>query len=826
MRLTLRTMLAYLDDLLEPADRNAIGQKIEEADFARRLVQRVRDCMRNPRLPAPKLHSKDSVLDPNTVAEYLDNTLVGERVADYEKTCLPTAETGPELVESDIYLAETAACHQILAMVLAQPAQIDQEMKRRMYNIAVQKEQSPLQAKFQTPAHDGLAAGSLADFEIKSARKKPEVPEYLRQPAAKMKWKPIAAAIALLLILAVTITMALGPLDTNPIARFFGFGHAPDNAVADKGPDKAPAENGNTAADGGAQTNPAAAGAGTVATAQGTPTDNTATAPIGTPSATEPAMPAVAVNGNNNPQNPPAPGTGAAAPSQPNPFAAAPVDAAAGGPYTNTAATPGANPAGMAAGTAPAAGPGTPPDQPVGIEPTGPAGPPPTPQPGDTAMTNPSPSPASTASRPAMPDAAVPTPGNTTIGTVPAGNPLPNNPGVAPVVGIDDKPLGKYVPGKDTLLLKFDPTSGQFARVAPSATVSSGERLMVLPLYRPTLALSAGFTLQIPAETLLELLPPEADGTPGVKLLFGRLVAMTAGKADAKLALDLGTARGVATFVDGDATLGIEVRRMQPIGVNPESQEPRIFADLYVAGGQIQWTAADGTATVLKGPQHWIVPVNPGEAVQQPPASAAAVPKWMSPEPLNSTDTAAAAALVGTLENDNKPLALALNEMVAHHRIEFKSMAARCMVYLDEFKPIVDAFRDDAQKPMWVAEIASIRSAIARSPAAAAKVREAFETQRGDQSGKELYRMLWGYNKDQLQSGEAAKLVDYLDNDSLDFRLLAFTNLSDITNKTFLYRPEATAAVRSQSVRRWRDELKAGNIVPKEPAPPREAAAK
>jgi hypothetical protein len=64
-------------------------------------------------------------------------------------------------------------------------------------------------------------------------------------------------------------------------------------------------------------------------------------------------------------------------------------------------------------------------------------------------------------------------------------------------------------------------------------------------------------------------------------------------------------------------------------------------------------------------------------------------------------------------------------------------------------------------------------------------------------------------------------LVDCLDNDSLDFRLLAFTDLSDITNKSFYYRPEATAAARAQGSNRWHAELKQGTILPKEPpAPP------
>src|SRR5262249_1801206 len=103
MRLTLRTLLAYLYDTLDAAEIKRIAQQVQESETARELIARIKTVTRRRRLTTPPLTGSGDKFDPNTVAEYLDNTLSPEQVEEVEKLCL----------ESDVHLAEIAACHQI-----------------------------------------------------------------------------------------------------------------------------------------------------------------------------------------------------------------------------------------------------------------------------------------------------------------------------------------------------------------------------------------------------------------------------------------------------------------------------------------------------------------------------------------------------------------------------------------------------------------------------------------------------------------------------------------------------------------------------------------
>jgi len=187
MRLTLRTLLAYLDDMLDPATAKDIGQRVSENSGAREQVERIREVLRRRRIGAPEIAGPGSGPDPNLVSEYLDNTLSSEGVAELEKLCL----------ESDVHLAEVAASHQILTLVLGEPVEVTTGLRERMYALGHIPDAKPNGTAGAAAAASASGNGRVPQPVLGPANR-PQVPEYLK----RSPWGPrlMLASIAAVVI--------------------------------------------------------------------------------------------------------------------------------------------------------------------------------------------------------------------------------------------------------------------------------------------------------------------------------------------------------------------------------------------------------------------------------------------------------------------------------------------------------------------------------------------------------------------------------------------------------------------------------------------------
>ena len=205
MRLTLRTMLAYLDNILEPNDAEVLGSKISESEFASELVYRTLSSTRKANLNAPPLDGRGIGGDPNSVAEYLDNTLDETRIPGFEKVCL----------ESDMFLSEVACCHSILSICIDQPVTVENEMRDRVLSM-VEASLAKTQELAETESQPKSVLENL--IEPKPAG----VPEYIKKKAHPL-WQATVIMTFLSLMMIIGLR-AIGPFDnTHPwVGSMFG----------------------------------------------------------------------------------------------------------------------------------------------------------------------------------------------------------------------------------------------------------------------------------------------------------------------------------------------------------------------------------------------------------------------------------------------------------------------------------------------------------------------------------------------------------------------------------------------------------------------------
>jgi hypothetical protein len=125
MRLTLRTLLAYRDGVLDPKDAAVLEAKILDSSTAQQISQRISDEMRNRKLAPIPVDAREFGFEANMVAEFLDDTIPMETLPEMERKCL----------ENNTLLSEIGSCHQILSRALSIPAPISSTLRQRIHDL-------------------------------------------------------------------------------------------------------------------------------------------------------------------------------------------------------------------------------------------------------------------------------------------------------------------------------------------------------------------------------------------------------------------------------------------------------------------------------------------------------------------------------------------------------------------------------------------------------------------------------------------------------------------------------------------------------------------
>jgi len=748
MRLTLRTLLAYLDDLLEAGQSREIGEKISESGYASTLVDRIREVMRRRRLTAPDPKSPNSGLDTNSIAEYLDNTLEPDAVADVEKVCL----------DSDVHLAEVAASHQILTLVLGEPVDVPTRTRERMYALGpttkpiksstLVDEEGDSQFDSDTsvtiPSHPA-AKESKSPSDTNGETFTKTIPDYLKPVPLWRRMAPVAVGV-----LVGAVWLAVVYVDPSiPLGKSLDNG----NTVAqiDPGTDLEISSEGPISNDPGLE-----------AAIRTTPAQESEPEVVAT---NKPSRDITQLNGYD-PDAPPA---------------------------TTAATLP------MPAVPSPQA------DTELAIT---------TPQPATPTLPDPSPPPVGTSvaavTSPVTVGSSVSAPSTTVSTTTPAA--VLNKPQtvVTPTV---PAPELLYTSRDGVLVRKTDEG---WLTMPHRTAIRAGDRVASLEPFSALLEISSlDLLIELKGGTVIEYLGATADEQVSLQLLSGRISMQ-------RRSPDTNTERLVVglhlldepcrfTLQSQSALCGAELNMAEANGYEKDLGEDRYTGGLFVVNGRVGFVGKLAGDVRLVGPSWFpLTPVDRramAESDEQPPLLT--VPAWLdaSSSRISSTQRRYSSRFQNEIDEE-QPLKDSIPSIVKSKIPTISELAVKTMAITSMHNELVQALAEAEFLEARNAAIAGLRQWLPAAPETRETMRAALQRHFSPDQVDTLYRLLWGYSEDDARNPATSRLlVDWLGHDSQVIRQLAFNQVYRLTGQRYDFRPINPANQRKTALDRWYSHL-------------------
>ena len=766
MRLTLRTLLAWMDGVLPEDFARQMAEKVAGSALAQTLAGRIREVVARPTVGAPPADGRGLAADPNSAAEFLDNVLAADRLADFERCC----------IESDMQLAEVADCHRLLADLTAGRAtvgEVDAGLAERLRAVVAAEMRQDVAAQAMADALAGApfgrkplaTAGNADDTVLVSAaaarRAAPATPPEAASRGPLRTWAVVATAAAVLIGLVGVLGWSVIRNGRRELAV-----QLPVQEKAN--PDaKAPAE---TAA--GDATRDHASDNSAAVKKVLEPEPEPSREPVAEPSPEPVAEQSPPPTPEPKPEPEPVPEPPSESEPQPPVVPAVPPTVAARVPQGEALAI--AAPAGVAA---PAAAPGAAPGAAPVAEPAPPAAAPQQPR-----------------------DAVVAGPFVLLVGTAPAA----------------EQPLEWQARGSDAAV----PVPAEL--VAPVFSqpelVIERVRIRLAPATRATLLRDGDGAVRL--EVLFGRAVVVAED-PAARL--GVTAAGISGRVTRGLEAPLGVEVTLEREQGSDPAAAPATRRARLVSAGGIAWE-QTAEDGSPAAEPLAGFAADGRI-----PAGTVVAWSSGAADAVVLEPAAAAPAWLAGgEQVDAADRQAALGLAERLPADG-PVQPALRQLAGDPRGEQRVLAAATLALLGDYDETVRQLSAEQRgRELYAGQWAKLESltvplALARGANAAARLAKAFADHGPAGSGETLARLARGFSAADLAAGADTWLVDALDDPHLVVRRYAFQRLTEAANPTAVdrlrYRPDGRPEQRREGVAWWREAVGQGRLRATAPAP-------
>ncbi len=787
MRLTLRSLLAYIDNLLPQADNEEFETLLSESEAANNLCKRIRSVITRPELGAPELLDKGPHLDPNITADYLDNVLDSGEAPEYEKLCLA----------SDRQLAEVGACHQILTVVQVEPAEVDPawregiyQLPERLVELEVQPDYAPIasaaesgirlgsqsgvrlgsqsgvrlgsQSGVRLGSQSGIRLGSQSGVKLNGESSGPNlepsasgigqkppvslpksledyaqmiVPEPVEQPTPAQAASGGGIKKLLAIVVGIAAVLLIG------VFVFMRSGNKTDLAST-SGSDTS--SNSNATPGDSAVTQPA-----TDANSGSTPAEPLSedkTSQESATLATTPESESKATEEKSSESND----------SEVKLSFAVPTEKSSG--ETGTPSTDSTQPSDGRTVTPPAELPEATPGS----------------EKPDSGYASPvlddsdeTPSTDSTPDTPANGSAVVP--------VQPESKPL--------VTGdIPQARIGQYQdkPDISPQILLYRPFSNKEAdwqRLQEFAGISSDSSLMALPDYRPQLKFGSDLTIHLVGPAKLNISPDSTAGALKFQLEYGRLIVWTSASFNRKLTIATAKLPTIVEIASPNVKLAIQTD--QPIRTvgDPTSKTPPVFGTIMLPSGAVNVLKRGGTqASAITSPASIDLQTGTFNAN-------GLFEEWITSEELPGAD------LEKRLQGD-KPITVLLREYVdgrVYNR-QFLNTVLTSLAMVGSYSSLFEDFNKTEKKNQWPIEFKVLQSSVFRNSDNATQIKNEL-TRRFGAAGLDIYEILWKY-QGPLDQYAAGKLIGYLSHDKQIVRVAAYCLMKNRGLKMGTYAPD------------------------------------
>jgi hypothetical protein len=386
----------------------------------------------------------------------------------------------------------------------------------------------------------------------------------------------------------------------------------------------------------------------------------------------------------------------------------------------------------------------------------------------------------------------------------------------------------KYV-STTGILFRESAELNDWLAVTHDAEISAGTQIALPAPFSARLEVGRKrYSVRLLGGTMSRMLEPSDEIPFGFELQRGRLIFEGQRESDvlgAVFSLAVRNERWRVELLAGNAVLGVEILSRRPDRFEQDFGDDVFRGGILVVKGSVRVTDGAGRTRVVAG-NSWLslarrdrVNAKSFEADQSPgrlpEPQFRVLPDWLDLDKLaTQSKTNADAELFEGEFDRQQEFAEAIRPLLASTDKRAIAMAVECLAMLGRRAPLINALAETKHAEVRRAAIDGLREQMPASKDERTKLKQKLVEAFG-RGGDAIYALLWGYADEDVRKNQFTcfQLIDWLMDEELVIRELAWAQITAHATARYAYKPEAPLRSRRLTTKQWQQHvLKTGSI--------------